>query len=325
MIVVVVGGSAHSTPHLAATGNLPAAMQLRLVGRSSRRLAAVARAVRHIASSLQCATFSFDELEDALAGADAVIVQIRVGGYRARAWDERFPHRYDSYGDEGLGAGGLAAAWRTWPVLAPILATVARVAPRVPILMLTSPIGILTRAALATIPRLDLRGICELPWTTFGVRCRDMGADPKQVAFSYIGVNHWGWFTAMRDGQRDLISSPLPLSYVELLLRPQIVRQRQRAERPRGNDLDDIARRAFEVYEQAEASQIRVALAHRTAPWYEHAVGPFLRGIAGEDVAASVVFTLHDVETRVHTIGWPTTTRRRTAPSARECRPMGPR
>jgi 6-phospho-beta-glucosidase len=291
LIVALLGGSAHSTPHLAACGGLPPATQLRLVGRSSRRLAAVARAIRQLAPDVPCASFAFDDLPLALAGADVVVIQIRVGGYRARAWDERFPHRYDSYGDEGLGAGGLAAAWRTWPVLAPILAAVARTAPAVPVLLLTSPVGILTRAARAAFPKLDVRGICELPWTTLVDRCRETGADPHAVAFSYVGVNHWGWFTALRAGERDLIDAPLPLSYVELLLRPHLVRVRQRAAPARGDELARLAERAFTAYECDGSAPIRAALARRPAPWYEHAVVPFLHGVAGADVATPVFLT----------------------------------
>ncbi len=291
MIVALLGGSAHSTPHLAASGRLPAATELRLVGRSSRRLAAVARAIGHLAPDMPCSAFAFDDLAQALTGADVVVVQIRVGGYRARAWDERFPHRYDSYGDEGLGAGGLAAAWRTWPVLAPLLATVARAAPAVPVLLLTSPIGILTRAARSAFPELDVRGICELPWTTLVERCRATGADPHTVAFSYAGVNHWGWFTALRDGRRDLIDAPLPLSYVELLLRPHLVRVRQRAAPARGDELARLAERAFAAYEGGPSAAIRAALARRPAPWYEHAVVPFLHGIGGADIATPVFLT----------------------------------
>ena len=53
----------------------------------------------------------------ALDGADFVLVQLRVGGQAARLRDETIPPRFGAIGQETTGAGGLAKAIRTVPVV----------------------------------------------------------------------------------------------------------------------------------------------------------------------------------------------------------------
>ena len=58
-----------------------------------------------------------DDLDAAVANADFVLVQIRVGGQQARLADETFPLPCGCIGQETTGAGGLANALRTVPVV----------------------------------------------------------------------------------------------------------------------------------------------------------------------------------------------------------------
>ena len=53
----------------------------------------------------------------ALEGADFVVVQLRIGGQAARQVDETLPVGYGCLGQETTGAGGLAKALRTVPVV----------------------------------------------------------------------------------------------------------------------------------------------------------------------------------------------------------------
>src|SRR5262245_29368541 len=58
-----------------------------------------------------------DERDEALEGADFVIVQLRVGGQAARLLDETIPPRFGCIGQETTGPGGFAKALRTVPVV----------------------------------------------------------------------------------------------------------------------------------------------------------------------------------------------------------------
>ncbi len=289
MKVTIVGGSAHSTPALFEIDPALGAerFSFALVGRDERRLAAVRRACTLVGaargSEPRIAAYPFAELERALEGAGVVLVQFRAGGYAARSWDESFPHRSGVCGDEGLGPGGLAAAWRTWPKLAAILAAVARIAPAALVLLMTSPVGILTRCALDAFANLRTVGICELPWTTLCDACTSAGADARDVAFAYAGVNHLGWLGDVRIGARTLATRerPLALKYVRLHDRPEAVLREQRAAPPRAAALAELAQRAFAAYEEGDGSAIRAILRERATPWYGEAVGPFLNALAG--------------------------------------------
>ena len=91
MKLVVVGGSAHSTPNLFAYAPLREAadeFEIVLAGRSEKRLAAVARAIRSIGDAhplrVACERIDAESGMPALRGADIVLCQARYGGYEAR-------------------------------------------------------------------------------------------------------------------------------------------------------------------------------------------------------------------------------------------------
>ena len=89
------------------------------------------------------------DLDRALDGAGAVLVQIRVGGQAARLRDETIPAACGCVGQETTGAGGLAKAWRTVPVVLEIAARARELASTDAwIIDFTNPVGIVTRALL---------------------------------------------------------------------------------------------------------------------------------------------------------------------------------
>ena len=88
-------------------------------------------------------------LDEACDGADAVLIQLRVGGQAARISDETFPLGCGCVGQETTGAGGLAKALRTVPIVLAAAARAAhRAAPGAWIVDFTNPVGIVTRALL---------------------------------------------------------------------------------------------------------------------------------------------------------------------------------
>src|SRR5215468_1775749 len=88
-----------------------------------------------------------DDLDRALDGAAFILLQLRVGGQTARLSDETVPLACGCIGQETTGAGGLAKALRTVPVVLEIAERVRELAAdRSWIVDFTNPVGIVTRA-----------------------------------------------------------------------------------------------------------------------------------------------------------------------------------
>src|SRR5207244_6530562 len=87
------------------------------------------------------------ELDQAVSGADYVLIQIRVGGQEARLRDETFPLACGCIGQETTGAGGLAKALRTVHVVLEIADRVRELTDAW-IVDFTNPVGIVTRSLL---------------------------------------------------------------------------------------------------------------------------------------------------------------------------------
>ena len=209
MKLVIFGGSAQSTPALidyfSRQSSLPS-LDVSLVSPASSRLQAVERAARISEAapiSIGTSTMSTNAISRVLDGADFVLVQIRPGGDKGRHFDETFPLEFDVCGDEGLGPGGLSAAWRTWPYLEQIFHLIDAKCPDAQIVLLSSPVSLLTRLVNRTFPQLHVFGICELPWTTLQEICESVEIDPSDLSYDYLGINHIGWFYRLEAGSRN--------------------------------------------------------------------------------------------------------------------------
>lgn len=310
MKVVIIGGSAFSTPSLLAllhSTKRPRpnpSMQIVLASRSTRKLQAVSRAGRVLTGedlqiSTQCMQANWGRT---LHGADAVLIQIRVGGLEGRWFDETFPNKYGLCGDEGLGVGGISAAWRTWPVLLPILETVATFCPSAFVILLTSPLSLLVRAALQHL-NLNLVGICELPWTTLQALSRRLRLSGEELHADYLGLNHIGWFFNARSGSRDIISELargnssfptaelvqrlgcFPTRYLRMHYETVAVLSEQISQKsPRASVLMDLQEQSYRVFEIGGRDEILAALSQRSTPWYCDAVAPLLLALRGDKV-----------------------------------------
>ncbi|MDQ2841658.1 MAG: hypothetical protein M3Y72_11590 [Acidobacteriota bacterium] len=308
MVVTILGGSAPSTPALVdwlAKQELPSPITIRLAGRSADRLAAVARACAALASGscIAIQTFRQEHWEEALSGANVVLIQARIGGLPGRAFDETFPNEHGVPGDEGLGPGGLSAAVRGWPELRKILHSVFTCAPASLPLLLTSPGSLLARAVALEFPEWPVYPICELPFTTLAKLCASQGIPTRDVSFSYFGVNHLGWLYNVEHLGVDLIddyarrSEPpfrelveecgaIPLKYWRLHFeRETVICEQRRAgvANSRASQLEAIQAEALLAFRSGGIADIRRALAKRPAEWYSDAVGPLLAQVAGQE------------------------------------------
>ncbi|MEV4616136.1 6-phospho-beta-glucosidase [Kitasatospora sp. NPDC049258] len=209
MKIVVVGGGSTYTPELAdgfarLRDQLPLD-ELVLVDPEPGRLDLVGPlSARILARQGHPGKVSWTtDLDGALDGASAVLLQLRIGGQAARHSDETFPLECGCVGQETTGAGGLAKALRTVPVVLEIAERVRRASPDAWIVDFTNPVGIVTRALLdAGHKAVGLCNVAKGFQHTFG---EWLGVDPEKVELDHVGLNHLTWERGVRVDGVDVL------------------------------------------------------------------------------------------------------------------------
>lgn len=142
-------------------------------------------------------------LEDALQGAEFIILTITTGGLEAMRPDLEIPARYgikQAVGDT-TGPGGLARALRNIPVVAEIGRKVMEICPHALFLNYTNPMTVLTRTL--AMQGVKVVGLCH-EW--IGVREKlalIFNTQPENITARIAGVNHLIWVTDLyADGKR---------------------------------------------------------------------------------------------------------------------------
>jgi 6-phospho-beta-glucosidase len=144
------------------------------------------------------------DLDRALDGASFVLVQIRVGGQQARLSDETVPLACGCIGQETTGAGGLAKALRTVPVVLGIAERAReKAADGAWIVDFTNPVGIVTRALLDGGHRAV--GLCNVAIGFQRSFARFLGLEPERVVVDQVGLNHLTWIRAVWVDDRDVM------------------------------------------------------------------------------------------------------------------------
>jgi 6-phospho-beta-glucosidase len=173
----------------------PAPERLDLVGGLARRIFAKQGHPGRITTT--------SDIDAAVEGTDAVLLQLRVGGQAARNVDETLPLDFCCVGQETTGAGGLAKALRTVPVVLDIAERVRRANPDAWIVDFTNPVGIVTRALQEAGHKAV--GLCNV---AIGFERRfagHLGVEPSRIALDHFGLNHLTWIRGVKlDGEEIL-------------------------------------------------------------------------------------------------------------------------
>jgi len=196
MKLAIVGGGSTYTPELidgfTRTG-LPLS-EVHLVDPNPDRLGPVAAMARRMLARAghPAKVVPTTDLVAGVEDADAVLLQLRVGGQDTRRQDETWPHEEHCIGQETTGPGGFAKALRTVPVVLEIAEVVRqRAKPDAWIVDFTNPVGIVTRALLQAGHRAV--GLCNV---AIGFQRRfaaALGVQPDEVSLGHVGLNHLTW------------------------------------------------------------------------------------------------------------------------------------
>jgi len=198
MKVTVVGGASTYTPELVdGIARLrdvlpvdtlvladPAADRLEVVGKMAQRM---------LAKAGHPATVELtSDIDEGVTDSDAVLLQLRVGGQAARMKDESWPLECGCIGQETTGAGGLAKALRTVPIVLDIAERVRqRAAEDAWIVDFTNPVGIVTRALLNNGYRAV--GLCNVAIGFQRWFAELLSVTPDDVTLGHVGLNHLTW------------------------------------------------------------------------------------------------------------------------------------
>jgi 6-phospho-beta-glucosidase len=252
------------------------------------------------------------ELERALDGADFVLIQIRVGGQEARLRDETIPLPCGCIGQETTGAGGLAKALRTVPVVLEIADEVRRrAAPDAWIVDFTNPVGIVTRALLDHGHRAV--GLCNVSITFQRHAAQLLGVEPSRIEVDQVGLNHLTWVRALRLDGEDVLGMLLadhgdalaegaglprrlleelgvvPSYYLHYFYEHDRVLAEQREGVPRAAEVAEIERQLLEMYRDPALNEKPALLERRGGAFYSEAATGIVASLAGAGDAVHVV------------------------------------
>jgi 6-phospho-beta-glucosidase len=255
-----------------------------------------------------------DDLDRAVEGADFVLIQIRVGGQAARLIDETAPLACGCIGQETTGAGGLAKALRTVPVVLDIAERVRERSNDAWIVDFTNPVGIVTRALLDHEHKAI--GLCNVAIGFQRRWARELGVDPSHVVVDQVGLNHLTWVRrVLLDGvdvlpgllsehgdelaveldlPRRLLDelAVVPSYYLHYFYAHDEVLQEQLEGVPRAQQVAQIERELLEMYRDPNLVEKPTLLEQRGGAFYsEAALGLVESLVSGNGV-------IHEVDVR---------------------------
>jgi 6-phospho-beta-glucosidase len=241
--------------------------------------------------------------DEALDGAQFVIVQLRVGGQAARLNDETIPLRFGCVGQETTGPGGFAKALRTVPVVLELAEDVERRgAPGAWLVDFTNPTGLITQSLLDRGHRA--LGLCNVAINMQREVAKQLGVEPERVQLEHVGLNHLSWERAvfvdgvdrlpeLLDTAMDTLAKEsempaellaalraVPSSYLRYYYFTNEVLERQRSGGTRAEEVMRIEAGLLELYRDPKLDVKPKLLEQRGGAYYS-------------DAAAALVASLH--------------------------------
>jgi 6-phospho-beta-glucosidase len=242
-------------------------------------------------------------LEEAVEGADAVLIQIRVGGQAARIVDESVPLACGCIGQETTGFGGLAKALRTVPVVLDIARRARELAPDAWIVDFTNPVGIVTKALLDDGHRAV--GLCSAAVVFQKHFAGILKVDVARLDLDHVGLNHLTWELGVRVDGEDVLPlllgehvervapatglpaellarlGTVPSYYLHYFYEHDSVVEHQRGSLSRAEEVAQIERDLLEQYADESVAQKPALLARRGGAGYSEAAIELVASLFG--------------------------------------------
>ncbi|MCL2498989.1 MAG: 6-phospho-beta-glucosidase [Defluviitaleaceae bacterium] len=150
---------------------------------------------------------------EALAGADFVTTQFRVGLLDARIKDERIPLSHGVLGQETKGAGGMFKALRTIPVILDIVKDMGELCPDAWLVNFTNPAGMVTEAAIFHGGWKRTVGLCNVPIGLVKNAASQLKLPAEDLTVRFAGLNHFNWHRVWDNEGNDRTAELIDLQY----------------------------------------------------------------------------------------------------------------
>ncbi|MBO0452099.1 6-phospho-alpha-glucosidase [Candidatus Enterococcus murrayae] len=137
--------------------------------------------------------------ETAFTDVDFCMAHIRVGKYAMREKDEKVPLRHGVFGQETCGPGGIAYGMRSITGMLEIIDYMEKYSPECWMLNYSNPAAIVAEACRVLRPDSKVLNICDMPVGTLRRMSQIVGKTPEELEVRYFGLNHFGWWTSVKD------------------------------------------------------------------------------------------------------------------------------
>ena len=163
-----------------------------------------------------------DTLEQALTGANFVVISILPGTFKEMESDVHTPEKYGIYQSVGdtSGPGGIIRALRTVPMMEVIARAIEKCCPNAWVINYTNPMTLCVKTLYHTFPGIKAFGCCHEVFGTqkllMNMLMEKKGIEDiqrKDIKVNVVGVNHFTWLTSAQYKDIDLF--PLYRELVE--------------------------------------------------------------------------------------------------------------
>ncbi len=146
-----------------------------------------------------------DTYEEALTGADFVIISILPGTFDEMESDVHTPEKYGIYQSVGdtVGMGGIVRALRTLPMFEEFALEIKKYCPNAWVINYTNPMTMCVKALYKAFPEIKAFGCCHEVFGTqkilAQIMTKELGLetpiDRSEIKTNVIGINHFTWIT----------------------------------------------------------------------------------------------------------------------------------
>lgn len=182
---------------------------------AARRNQEIARRLHNLPQAVSRFTYTVSRsLDEALTGADFVLISILPGTFREMHSDVHAPESYGIYQSVGdtVGPGGVLRAMRTVPIYEDFALAIKACCPDAWVFNLTNPMSACVKALYDTFPQIKAFGCCHEVFHTQDFLCcvlREMTgirAQRRDIYTDASGINHFTWITEAKYQGYDLLS-----------------------------------------------------------------------------------------------------------------------